>query len=240
MVTRCKHYFCEQCALKHNAKDKNCFTCRVRQALRAGPWRCSSMRVRGLNFALTRRARALLAAAASNRGGFQHGEGHSTAPQGAEGRDRGREEKTAPGAQCPSAGPPCSAEIPEQGVLCASCFRQGADRQCASCFLHGFRRRRRRRRGRARRRGWGTPAGSWVRLLPVVVVVPPAETRRRGRNDKEEGDGRRAPTSCTSCNSAAISKTLLAVHNVLPPRCAAQQQRPPPSVLCCGFVVRVA
>lgn len=27
VVTKCKHYFCEQCALKHNAKVKTCFTC---------------------------------------------------------------------------------------------------------------------------------------------------------------------------------------------------------------------
>lgn len=27
VVTRCKHYFCEQCALKHNAKSKRCFVC---------------------------------------------------------------------------------------------------------------------------------------------------------------------------------------------------------------------
>ena len=27
VVTKCKHYFCEHCALKHNAKSKNCFIC---------------------------------------------------------------------------------------------------------------------------------------------------------------------------------------------------------------------
>ena len=27
VVTRCKHYFCEQCALKHNAKTPTCFAC---------------------------------------------------------------------------------------------------------------------------------------------------------------------------------------------------------------------
>ena len=27
MVTKCKHYFCEHCALKHNAKEKLCFVC---------------------------------------------------------------------------------------------------------------------------------------------------------------------------------------------------------------------
>lgn len=27
VVTRCKHYFCEQCALKHNAKTGKCFMC---------------------------------------------------------------------------------------------------------------------------------------------------------------------------------------------------------------------
>jgi RING finger protein 113A len=27
IVTKCKHYFCEHCALKHNAKEKNCFAC---------------------------------------------------------------------------------------------------------------------------------------------------------------------------------------------------------------------
>ena len=27
VVTRCKHYFCEHCALKHNAKSPNCFAC---------------------------------------------------------------------------------------------------------------------------------------------------------------------------------------------------------------------
>ena len=26
-MTRCKHYFCEQCALQHNAKSKRCFVC---------------------------------------------------------------------------------------------------------------------------------------------------------------------------------------------------------------------
>ncbi|XP_074335652.1 zinc finger CCCH domain-containing protein 1-like [Apium graveolens] len=27
VVTKCKHYFCEQCALKHHAKNKKCFVC---------------------------------------------------------------------------------------------------------------------------------------------------------------------------------------------------------------------
>jgi len=27
VVTKCKHYFCEQCALQHNAKSGRCFTC---------------------------------------------------------------------------------------------------------------------------------------------------------------------------------------------------------------------
>lgn len=27
VVTNCKHYFCEQCALKHHAKNKHCFVC---------------------------------------------------------------------------------------------------------------------------------------------------------------------------------------------------------------------
>lgn len=27
VVTQCKHYFCEQCALKHNAKSGKCFVC---------------------------------------------------------------------------------------------------------------------------------------------------------------------------------------------------------------------
>eukprot|EP00897_Mesotaenium_endlicherianum_P002933 jgi/Mesen1/2668/ME000167S01819 len=27
VVTRCKHYFCEHCALKHNARNKNCYVC---------------------------------------------------------------------------------------------------------------------------------------------------------------------------------------------------------------------
>ena len=27
VVTKCKHYFCEHCALKHNSKTKNCFVC---------------------------------------------------------------------------------------------------------------------------------------------------------------------------------------------------------------------
>lgn len=27
VATRCKHYFCEHCALKHNSKNKNCFVC---------------------------------------------------------------------------------------------------------------------------------------------------------------------------------------------------------------------
>jgi RING finger protein 113A len=27
VVTRCKHYFCEQCALQHNAKTSKCFVC---------------------------------------------------------------------------------------------------------------------------------------------------------------------------------------------------------------------
>jgi RING finger protein 113A len=30
VVTRCKHYFCEQCALQHHAKTKTCATCNVR------------------------------------------------------------------------------------------------------------------------------------------------------------------------------------------------------------------
>ena len=27
VMTKCKHYFCEHCALRHNAKEKLCFTC---------------------------------------------------------------------------------------------------------------------------------------------------------------------------------------------------------------------
>lgn len=27
VVTRCKHYFCEHCALKHHARNKNCYVC---------------------------------------------------------------------------------------------------------------------------------------------------------------------------------------------------------------------
>lgn len=27
VVTRCKHYFCEACALQHNAKSAKCFVC---------------------------------------------------------------------------------------------------------------------------------------------------------------------------------------------------------------------
>lgn len=27
VVTRCNHYFCEHCALRHNAKTKKCFVC---------------------------------------------------------------------------------------------------------------------------------------------------------------------------------------------------------------------
>jgi RING finger protein 113A len=27
VVTKCKHYFCEHCALRHNAKEKACFVC---------------------------------------------------------------------------------------------------------------------------------------------------------------------------------------------------------------------
>ncbi|CAA0820966.1 Zinc finger CCCH domain-containing protein 1 [Striga hermonthica] len=27
VVTRCKHYFCEHCALKHHARNKKCFVC---------------------------------------------------------------------------------------------------------------------------------------------------------------------------------------------------------------------
>ncbi|KAG9151407.1 hypothetical protein Leryth_024847 [Lithospermum erythrorhizon] len=27
VVTKCKHYFCEHCALKHHAKNKKCFVC---------------------------------------------------------------------------------------------------------------------------------------------------------------------------------------------------------------------
>ena len=33
VVTRCKHYFCEQCALQHNAKTKTCAACNVRGPL---------------------------------------------------------------------------------------------------------------------------------------------------------------------------------------------------------------
>mmetsp|Transcript_14513 Transcript_14513/g.40875 ORF Transcript_14513/g.40875 Transcript_14513/m.40875 type:complete len:321 (-) Transcript_14513:186-1148(-) len=29
VVTRCQHYFCEQCALKHHAKNPRCFVCEV-------------------------------------------------------------------------------------------------------------------------------------------------------------------------------------------------------------------
>jgi RING finger protein 113A len=28
VVTKCKHYFCEKCALEHHAKDKKCFICK--------------------------------------------------------------------------------------------------------------------------------------------------------------------------------------------------------------------
>jgi RING finger protein 113A len=35
VVTRCKHYFCEQCALQHHAKAKTCATCNVRACVRA-------------------------------------------------------------------------------------------------------------------------------------------------------------------------------------------------------------
>ena len=31
VVTRCKHYFCEQCALQHNSKNKTCAQCMVRR-----------------------------------------------------------------------------------------------------------------------------------------------------------------------------------------------------------------
>ena len=27
VVTKCKHYFCEKCALEHNAKSSKCFVC---------------------------------------------------------------------------------------------------------------------------------------------------------------------------------------------------------------------
>ncbi len=27
IVTRCRHYFCEQCALQHNARDPKCAAC---------------------------------------------------------------------------------------------------------------------------------------------------------------------------------------------------------------------
>ncbi|GFP91921.1 zinc finger CCCH domain-containing protein 1 [Phtheirospermum japonicum] len=27
VMTRCKHYFCKHCALKHHAKNKKCFVC---------------------------------------------------------------------------------------------------------------------------------------------------------------------------------------------------------------------
>lgn len=27
VVTKCRHYFCEQCALQHNAKSSKCFVC---------------------------------------------------------------------------------------------------------------------------------------------------------------------------------------------------------------------
>ncbi|KAH7658178.1 Zinc finger RING/FYVE/PHD-type protein [Dioscorea alata] len=27
LVTKCKHYFCEHCALKHHSKNKKCFVC---------------------------------------------------------------------------------------------------------------------------------------------------------------------------------------------------------------------
>ena len=27
VVTKCRHYFCEHCALRHNAKTKKCFVC---------------------------------------------------------------------------------------------------------------------------------------------------------------------------------------------------------------------
>jgi len=28
VVTRCKHYFCEKCAVEHFKKDKRCFVCK--------------------------------------------------------------------------------------------------------------------------------------------------------------------------------------------------------------------
>ena len=33
VVTKCRHYFCEQCALQHNAKTKSCAACNVRFCL---------------------------------------------------------------------------------------------------------------------------------------------------------------------------------------------------------------
>ena len=37
VVTKCKHYFCEHCALKHNAKEKLCFVCKNTPAARSTP-----------------------------------------------------------------------------------------------------------------------------------------------------------------------------------------------------------
>lgn len=100
VVTRCKHYFCEQCALKHNAKDKTCFACRV----------CFPARtlLQGMQLAVACRDETSsicspgvlkpMSTTATDGGDVQHRKGHLATTQGAEGRDCGRAKEAASGA----------------------------------------------------------------------------------------------------------------------------------------------
>jgi RING finger protein 113A len=91
VVTRCKHYFCEQCALQHNAKNKTCATCMVR---------CT------FHGAMKRGLRANAAArAATHQRRVQHGARDNAAAEGLQGRHRGRARCCSPrGARCGAEG----------------------------------------------------------------------------------------------------------------------------------------
>ena len=78
VVTRCKHHFCEHCALRHNAKEKLCFTC---QKPTGGTFnsakdiakRVKEMKDTGASWAKTNPTRSAGAGGAAAKTGVEHG-----------------------------------------------------------------------------------------------------------------------------------------------------------------------
>jgi RING finger protein 113A len=78
VVTRCKHHFCEHCALRHNAKEKLCFTC---QKPTGGTFnsakdiakRVKEMKDTGASWAKTNPNRSAGAGGAAAKTGVEHG-----------------------------------------------------------------------------------------------------------------------------------------------------------------------